>query len=46
LGFGRRIEAESDVVGQFDLDALARWLVGLGWIGVEVERDEQGWLRA
>jgi hypothetical protein len=43
---GRGIEAESDVVGQFDLDALQRWLGGLGRIGVEVKRDEQGWLRA
>jgi hypothetical protein len=46
LGFGRGIEAESDLVGQFDLDALETWLGGLGWIRVEVERDEEGWLRA
>jgi hypothetical protein len=46
LGFGRGIEAESDLVGQFDLDALETWLSELGWIGVEVERDEEGWLRA
>jgi hypothetical protein len=46
LGFGRGIEAESDLVGQFDLDALETWLSGLGWIGIEVERNEEGWLRA
>jgi hypothetical protein len=46
LGFRRGFEAESDLVGQFDLDALELWLGELGWIGVEVERDEQGWLRA
>jgi hypothetical protein len=43
---GQGIEAESDLVGQFDLDAMEEWLCGLGWIRVEVEGDEQGWLRA
>jgi hypothetical protein len=46
LGFGRGIEAESDLVGQLNLDALETWLSGLGWIGIEVDRDEEGWLRA
>jgi hypothetical protein len=46
LGLGRGIETESDLVGQLDLDALEMWLGDLGWIGVEMERDEQGWPRA
>jgi hypothetical protein len=33
-------------VGQLELDAMEKCLAGLGWIGVELERNEEGWLRA
>ena len=34
------------LVGQFGLDAIERRLAAFGWMGVEMERNEQGRLRA
>jgi hypothetical protein len=42
LGLGRGVEAEADLVGQLELDAMEMGLAGLGWIRVEVEWNEQG----
>jgi hypothetical protein len=45
FGLGRGVEAKSDLVGQLELDAMERRLATFGWMGVEVERNEQGRLR-
>jgi hypothetical protein len=42
FGFGRGIEAEPDVVGQFELDSRAGHRVAVTPRGVKAEWDNQG----